>query len=513
MGGNVGDTGDKDSTTKTHILTPGDKGEWALTGKENETIIARASSRIFDPAIEVVDDKGKILAQNDDIALGEQDALVLYRFPKAGDYKVWVKGYKSAAGGEYTFMLRRFVARELKPGDRVSDALEATDSKWFRIALQKGQILTSTIRGNGFAPKLQIFAPNGTPIEEPGLNQRSSPVKDFVAEQDGEHYIRVGGHSPNSAFSIAALLAREATTTINSETGLQPLEADGLHIWTLNGKSGELIKVEAGTNGPIVRVDFEQVGGDDSPPVLLANDEKRNRATYFLLRKDASYQCRIRQFGGQETQYNLRVLPSTEGFGESALDGQLGMGQAKFYEFNGQTGDIWRISGSAQTFDVQMALLSETGERISSNRDVPGSTDSQILALLPTNGRYILQLECEGGGGAGAFQLEKLQVQPKLLTVNSRQSAVATSSAQEIWRLEGEAGKTILISVRSSKFNPTVVLRGPDGREIKRDEDGGDGSDSLLSVKLPASGTYTIWIFRSSVGEGEYDLRVIDLDS
>src|SRR5688500_3862220 len=100
---------DGDRSTFTHILTPGDRGEWPLTVREGETIIVRASSTVFDPAIELVDSAGKMLAKNDDIRPGLQDALILHRFEKSGSYKVLVKAFKSAAGGQYRITFRRFV--------------------------------------------------------------------------------------------------------------------------------------------------------------------------------------------------------------------------------------------------------------------------------------------------------------------------------------------------------------------------------------------------------------------
>jgi len=115
--GNIGDT----ETTKTHILTPGDKAEWPLEMKAGDVLILKAVSTNFDPAITVVDDKNVKLAEYDDEEPGMQNARVLVYFPKAGNFKALVSNYRSNAGGQYTFSMQRFTA---------IDGLIGTPTSW-----------------------------------------------------------------------------------------------------------------------------------------------------------------------------------------------------------------------------------------------------------------------------------------------------------------------------------------------------------------------------------------------
>ena len=57
--GRGGIVSEGDSTSYRHILTPGDRGEWALTVRAGETVIVFVTSTTFDPAAEIVDAAGK----------------------------------------------------------------------------------------------------------------------------------------------------------------------------------------------------------------------------------------------------------------------------------------------------------------------------------------------------------------------------------------------------------------------------------------------------------------------
>ncbi len=69
----------------------------------------------------------------------------------------------------------------------------------------------------------------------------------------------------------------------------------------------------------------------------------------------------------------------------------------------------------------------------------------------------------------------------------------------------------MLLSVRSLVCDPRVSLRSPDGVLLASDDNGGVGTDSLLAVRLPKTGRYTVWI-TSRRGAGKYTFRLIDGD-
>ena len=87
MGGGFGGSGvvgPNDTVSARHILTPGERGEWDIEVKGGESFIITAESTVFDPVIEIVGARESVLAENDDVAPGDQRAQVLYRFPHRG---------------------------------------------------------------------------------------------------------------------------------------------------------------------------------------------------------------------------------------------------------------------------------------------------------------------------------------------------------------------------------------------------------------------------------------------
>ena len=159
FGGASGRPIDTDLTTATNILTPGQQSEWALTIKDGETIIASATTTNFDPAIQIVDKEGKVLAENDDVRLGVQDALLVYRFAKAGSYKLLVKAFKGAGGGQFKLTLRRFVATDIKVGARTTSPPGGKPVQFYRFSAEVGQ----TILVNN-APELSVFSATGESV-------------------------------------------------------------------------------------------------------------------------------------------------------------------------------------------------------------------------------------------------------------------------------------------------------------------------------------------------------------
>ena len=158
-GGVSGSSLEADRTVGRSILSPGQFGEWPIAAREGETIIVRVSSAVFDPAVEVVDADNKVIAQNDDVRTGEQDAQVVVTFAKAGRYRVLVKAFKMAGGGQYEFNMRRFLPSEAALGGRMAGSLDQTKAKWFRFAANAGQTVIITARASSYRPTIQLFTP------------------------------------------------------------------------------------------------------------------------------------------------------------------------------------------------------------------------------------------------------------------------------------------------------------------------------------------------------------------
>src|ERR1700722_3148256 len=72
------------------VLSPGEFSSFPLNLKAGEIVVSEARSDAFDPALEIVDDKNKVVAYNDDRYPGDQRPLLFWRCDHDGAYALRV---------------------------------------------------------------------------------------------------------------------------------------------------------------------------------------------------------------------------------------------------------------------------------------------------------------------------------------------------------------------------------------------------------------------------------------
>ena len=85
-------------------------------------------------------------------------------------------------------------------------------------------------------------------------------------------------------------------------------------------------------------------------------------------------------------------------------------------------------------------------------------------------------------------------------------------SLYDTYTFEGEAGQFIEIRLNSDDFDTYLILVGPNGEWISRNDDSFDGLNSAIYIELPQTGTYSVLanVYDSS-GEGEYRLAASEI--
>jgi hypothetical protein len=80
------------------------------------------------------------------------------------------------------------------------------------------------------------------------------------------------------------------------------------------------------------------------------------------------------------------------------------------------------------------------------------------------------------------------------------------------WTFDGRRGETVIVTMESGAFDTYLYLgttrRGGAFREIARDDDGGNGTNSRLEVRLPEDGTYVIRASSLRQDTGPYTLTL-----
>jgi hypothetical protein len=522
-----GGVAEGDLTTYRHILTPGDRGEWTLTVRAGETVLVSVSSTSFDPAAEIVDAAGKVVAQNDDVRAGDQDALILYRFPAAGDYKILVKGFKSAAGGQFTLALRRFLPTDLRRGERTATVLGKTRLQWHRFSAKIGETLVVTTRSAVFDPDAQLYAPNGErlPVEVRASNGGRMATQVFRAESSGDYHLRVAPSSDLvGGYAVTVATARVAPIMLGGTTPQRHLDAGGLDLWTFAGTVGDLIRIEAQSVGVNASVGLNflpptaKVGGAttlveaEDNPVRLPSDPKGRGVMVMLLKRTGSYQVEVSQPAGQEMDYTLRLVQDVKPWpANQEISATLPLGGSEYWAVEGKAGQIVRLAGMAVPFDIHLDLYTPRGERIEVNDDGDGDRNALLTELLKETGRYLLRVSAFGDGGSGAYKLVRRPDPTRPLQIGSRTEGKLGAGNSDVWSFRGKAGQVVILSIRSQEFDPRATIFGPDTIEVANDAPTRDGTDSLLSIRLPLDGVYTVWIAARG-GGGKYIIHLVDAD-
>ncbi len=150
-------------------------------------------------------------------------------------------------------------------------------------------------------------------------------------------------------------------------------------------------------------------------------------------------------------------------------------------------------------------------DRIESNDDGGGGHNAAITALLKEPGRYLLRVHAFGDGGSGPYRVQHKRDPVRAIKLGGRTEGSVGAGSSDIWSFEGKAGQTVILSVRSHDFDTHAVVFGPDAIEIANDDNGRDDTDSLISVRLPLTGVYTLWVSSRNAG-GKYVVRLVDAE-
>ncbi|MDH5822582.1 hypothetical protein QFW77_06200 [Luteimonas sp. RD2P54] len=81
------------------------------------------------------------------------------------------------------------------------------------------------------------------------------------------------------------------------------------------------------------------------------------------------------------------------------------------------------------------------------------------------------------------------------------------------YTLELTEGQLVAITVKSTEFDPVVILFGPDNERIAENDDKeGGGTDSLLVTSAPSTGKHTVRVNSLPMGDGHtgaYSVRAV----
>lgn len=186
------------------------------------------------------------------------------------------------------------------------------------------------------------------------------------------------------------------------------------------------------------------------------------------------------------------------------------------YAFEGQQGQHIVVEMSSQEVEPYLILLSQANGTLQllDSTDIADSYHARLEMTLPTNGMYIILANAYAEGQVGRYNLSLSEMGNYLLRQNGRLAvgdAVAPDETLfDSYQFEGLGGQSITITVESQDFNTYLLVVDSVGRILADNDDSNPSTtNSELSLRLPATGAYTIIVNGySTTDQGEYTLTI-----
>lgn len=198
------------------------------------------------------------------------------------------------------------------------------------------------------------------------------------------------------------------------------------------------------------------------------------------------------------------------------------------YVFRGRAGQRVEVAMESDEFDTYLSLGRLDGcdfEELATDDDGGEDTDSRLRHTLSEDGEYVVRaMSFNDNTGAYTLALRERtiveRVSQEITAGQTMESELdeddptldTDNSYYETWTYRGHANEQLRISMESDDFDTYLAIgRMVNGEfeEIATMDDGGEGTNSLLEVTLPADGEYIIRANSYTADEtGAYTLRV-----
>jgi hypothetical protein len=304
----------------------------------------------------------------------------------------------------------------------------------------------------------------------------------------------------------------------------------GFGTWALRGQADTTVALEVQWPDDILSMTQRAFGRDIGGIVLMNSqgDELASDLDYIpslALPEDGLYFIVVYAYG-DDVAYHLSLQ---DGAGTPGAGGAINFGRTvtgliepagsqQEWFFSAQAGEVVQITMRApghSRLDSELDLYNPQGQLVANNDDYYGS-DSHIVYVVPQAGDYRIVARSHNGNSSGVYRLSLVRGESagsgQRLDMNRSTAGNVSQGGAEAWQFEGRGGQqvTIRVDALDATFDPYLILYGPNGNEIGRDDDGGDGLNSRLVVNLPENGIYTISVSSYDGSAGRYVVRVTD---
>jgi hypothetical protein len=187
------------------------------------------------------------------------------------------------------------------------------------------------------------------------------------------------------------------------------------------------------------------------------------------------------------------------------------------YVFEGRAGQRVTFDLTSPAFDTYLMVVSPTGEKKDSDDWERSNRRSRIDLALGETGVYRVLVTSAEVKETGTYQLRIVEdgsaAVPGVRAETGRLAAgdrtLQSGEYYDEFTTEGRRGEIVTFDLRSSQFDPYLIVVDPNDKRTENDDYEGDPSRALVSLELPADGEYRVLVTSYEKGEtGSYDLGI-----
>ncbi len=449
-----------------------------------------------------------------------------------------------------------------------ADISPAGDVDWYRMRVEQGQRYSFTLdglpdaEGQAVDPMLAIYDANGNQLafndDANGLNSALT----FAPAASGDVFVeaRAFSEAATGRYRLSATAAPLPADDVGNDSSTRAratpgraingtLEYEGDVDWyRLSARTGQRYRVTlAGAGDTPIGDPFLRILDADGNELALNDDdgESLNSAIDFIPRGNGDVFIEARGYadaytGGYALNVTATRAPTDSISGTRSTRGRINLGSSVngSIDFPGDTdwhrvrltaGESYRFtltsSGDSPLGDPMIGLYDAEGTQVGLDDDGGEGLNSYLEFTASTTGTYFVEARAfseEDPGGGYTLSAQRGEIPADASTDASlssegdyREGQLAPAGDRDWYRLELTEGQSIRIGVDSAQTSdpladPYLVLYGPDGAEIARDDDGGEGLNAFLEYQATATGAHFVEVRGfSEEAEGRYTIGVI----
>lgn len=429
--------------------------------------------------------------------------------------------------GELSLSVGGYIEGELDRGDEEASGGQYID--WYPLPVQAGTRIRVDLTSYDFDTYLVVELPDGSRRENDDAMGTDSSVS-FASPSSGTARVGVRSYGYGDTGRYEVAVSEQVVTPISVGDTRQAVLDGPAAVYEIRGFSGQAVEVTIASEEFDTTLEISDNDGAE-----LFNDDYgmgTDSRLLYVFGDSGSAAISVGSYGGtgeytiaiRETQVNLQTVSDGQRLegGEvitgriTNLSPQLDGYYHQRFTFYADEGERIEITLESDSFDAYLRLIDPSGFETTDD-DSAGNLNSRITYTANRTGIHEIYARPLGSGETGLYTIsfrrlaDARQVLSERGQLTPNDDVDESGTAVDVYRLQLEAGRSVVIDVMSVSFDTRARLRDPDGFIVAENDDGASGSDSRIQISPAQTGVYELEVTSFSAGSyGNYRVEVFE---